>query len=79
MSPGGTAKSIPQKLWVKGNLVLFKQSQKLLLKRQPAMMLFLILDVMDYRIELREAHAKRTIFLLPIEKQVLGEVIMHPF
>ena len=68
--PKGRLNSIPQILLVEFDPVLLQQRQELLLERHIAMMLLLLADVANERVQLRHAHVERPIFFLPLEKSV---------
>ena len=59
--------------------MLFQQRQKLVLKRQFAVMRFLSCDVFDGFVQLRHAYAERAVFLLPREQPMFGKCFMNPF
>src|SRR6185503_19708349 len=76
--PKGRLNSIPQILLVDFDPVLLQQRQEFLLERFIAMMLLLLADVANERVQLRHAHVERPIFFLPLEKSVFGEDVVNP-
>jgi hypothetical protein len=62
--------SFPQILQIGLDPMLFQEQQEFILKRYFAMMAFLILDILDHRVQRRLADRKRGIATLPLEEAI---------
>jgi hypothetical protein len=70
--------SVPNVPLIELDTILPQERPKLILKRLPAMMLFLRIDVIEQRVQIRWAHRERTITALPRKASQLWRSCFKP-
>ena len=77
--PEGRPKSSEHIFRIVFDTMLFEEAYEFLFEGLLAMMLFLVFDICDCLIHLRDADAKCSVAFLPGEVSVAGKFIVNPF